>query len=98
MSQQPSLTPWAARGREILPAHDPIPKVMGIVNLTPDSFSDGGSTQHPEAALAHARRLVAEGADYSTWGANRAGRGPSRFHSPKSCAGLFRSSRRSWVR
>ncbi|MGV8959156.1 MAG: dihydropteroate synthase [Stenotrophomonas sp.] len=39
------------------------PRVMGIVNVTPDSFSDGG--QHPtlEAALAHGLKLVAEGAD-----------------------------------
>ncbi len=38
------------------------PVVMGIVNLTPDSFSDGGLLADPHAALAHARRLVAEGA------------------------------------
>ncbi len=37
--------------------------IMGIVNTTPDSFSDGGLHNTPEAALAHARRLVAEGAD-----------------------------------
>jgi dihydropteroate synthase len=37
--------------------------VMGIVNVTPDSFSDGGRYDSVEAALAHARRLVAEGAD-----------------------------------
>ncbi len=36
---------------------------MGIVNVTPDSFSDGGAYAAPEAALAHARRLIAEGAD-----------------------------------
>jgi dihydropteroate synthase len=36
--------------------------VMGIVNLTPDSFSDGGSTQRPDAALARAQRHAAEGA------------------------------------
>lgn len=41
----------------------PRPKVMGIVNATPDSFSDGGRFLAPEAALAHARRLIAEGAD-----------------------------------
>ncbi|MFM7972619.1 MAG: dihydropteroate synthase, partial [Betaproteobacteria bacterium] len=35
---------------------------MGIVNLTPDSFSDGGQHDAPEAALAHAQRLVEEGA------------------------------------
>ncbi len=36
---------------------------MGIVNVTPDSFSDGGRYFDPEAAIAHARELVAEGAD-----------------------------------
>jgi dihydropteroate synthase len=36
---------------------------MGIVNVTPDSFSDGGAHLAPEAALAHARRLLAEGAE-----------------------------------
>jgi len=39
------------------------PRVMGILNVTPDSFSDGGRHATPEAALGHARRLVAEGAD-----------------------------------
>ena len=39
------------------------PLVMGIVNVTPDSFSDGGRFEAFEAALAHARRLIAEGAD-----------------------------------
>lgn len=36
---------------------------MGIVNVTPDSFSDGGRFFSTESAVAHARRLVAEGAD-----------------------------------
>jgi len=36
---------------------------MGVVNATPDSFSDGGRFLEPEAALRHARRLVAEGVD-----------------------------------
>ncbi len=36
---------------------------MGIVNATPDSFSDGGRFFSPEAALLHALRLIAEGAD-----------------------------------
>lgn len=39
------------------------PLVMGIVNVTPDSFSDGGRHPDSEAALAHARQLIAEGAD-----------------------------------
>ena len=36
---------------------------MGVVNVTPDSFSDGGAWFTPEAALAHGRELVAQGAD-----------------------------------
>ncbi|HZF97778.1 MAG TPA: dihydropteroate synthase [Pseudoxanthomonas sp.] len=39
------------------------PRVMGIVNVTPDSFSDGGAHDNAEAAVAHALRLAAEGAD-----------------------------------
>ncbi len=39
------------------------PLVMGVVNVTPDSFSDGGRYLHHEAAIAHGRSLVAEGAD-----------------------------------
>jgi dihydropteroate synthase len=38
------------------------PVLMGIVNVTPDSFSDGGRTIDPDAAVQHAKRLVAEGA------------------------------------
>lgn len=38
-------------------------KIFGIVNITSDSFSDGGKFLAPEAAIAHARKLVAEGAD-----------------------------------
>jgi len=40
-----------------------VPQLMGIVNVTPDSFSDGGDYLAPEAAIAHGRALVAEGAD-----------------------------------
>jgi hypothetical protein len=39
------------------------PQVMGIVNVTPDSFSDGGRFFDHAAALAHCDRLVADGAD-----------------------------------
>src|SRR5258705_2736567 len=44
-------------------------RVMGIVNLTPDSFSDGGRFVEPRAALDHARRLIDEGADLLDVGA-----------------------------
>ena len=39
------------------------PLVMGVLNVTPDSFSDGGRWLDPEAAISHGLRLVAEGAD-----------------------------------
>ena len=39
------------------------PRVMGIVNVTPDSFSDGGRLASVEAAVAHGLRLVEQGAD-----------------------------------
>ena len=39
------------------------PRVMGIVNVTPDSFSDGGAHDNVDAAVAHGLRLAAEGAD-----------------------------------
>jgi len=45
------------------------PLVMGIVNLTPDSFSDGGAFLDPAAGVAHGLRLVAEGADLLDLGA-----------------------------
>lgn len=40
-----------------------VPRVMGIVNVTPDSFSDGGKYESTEKAVEHAMQLVAEGAD-----------------------------------
>jgi dihydropteroate synthase len=45
------------------------PLVMGVVNLTADSFSDGGRWLDPAAAVAHALRLVEEGADLLDLGA-----------------------------
>jgi dihydropteroate synthase len=47
----------------------PYPAVMGILNVTPDSFSDGGRFLDPGAAIAHAGRMVAEGADIIDIGA-----------------------------
>src|SRR6476646_1466869 len=40
----------------------PRPSVMGVVNVTPDSFSDGGVNFDPDDAVATARRMVEEGA------------------------------------
>src|SRR5437764_4634248 len=51
---------WHIRNRRLTITR---PLVLGIVNVTPDSFSDGGRFVEPSAAVAHALRLVAEGAD-----------------------------------
>ncbi len=51
---------WSMTGR-VLALERPL--IMGIVNVTPDSFSDGGRFLEPSAALEHARRLIDEGAD-----------------------------------
>jgi dihydropteroate synthase len=55
-----ALTRLVAKGR---------PLVMGVLNVTPDSFSDGGQYLEPTAALMQARRLVDEGADIIDVGA-----------------------------
>ncbi|WP_445487212.1 dihydropteroate synthase [Rhodopseudomonas sp. RCAM05734] len=46
-----------------------VPAVMGVLNVTPDSFSDGGHFTAPEQALAQARRMIAEGAEIIDLGA-----------------------------
>src|SRR5258705_4687028 len=55
----------------VLPAllSRPYPAVMGVLNVTPDSFSDGGQFMTPEGALAQAGRMIAEGADIVDIGA-----------------------------
>ena len=58
---------WRCRGREFELTERTL--VMGIVNVTPDSFSDGGQFFAPAAAIAHARRLIAEGAEIVDIGA-----------------------------
>jgi dihydropteroate synthase len=52
---------WQLRDRTLTPGKPPL--VMGIVNVTPDSFSDGGRFLDTDAAVAHALRLVEQGAD-----------------------------------
>ena len=54
---------WIARGRPIVAAIDGRPRIMGILNVTPDSFSDGGAAFAFDEAVARAQALVAEGAD-----------------------------------
>jgi len=52
---------WQIRGRVLSIATRPL--VMGIVNVTPDSFSDGGHYASPERAIAHGLELERQGAD-----------------------------------
>jgi dihydropteroate synthase type 2 len=56
-----STLPGTARPGPLLPAGNP--RIVGIVNITADSFSDGGRYLDPTAAVAHARNLLADGAD-----------------------------------
>ena len=60
-TSQPALVADLMRRRQ--------PLVMGVLNVTPDSFSDGGQFVDPDAAIDQARRLVAEGADLIDIGA-----------------------------
>ena len=60
--------------------------IMGILNVTPDSFSDGGRYNELDAALRHAEQLVREGADVIDVGGESTRPGRSRE--------LSRSSRR----
>ncbi|MCG6157122.1 dihydropteroate synthase [Rubinisphaera margarita] len=55
------LLAWKFGRRDYQLGHEPL--IMGIVNVTPDSFSDGGHFQQTDAAVAHALRLVGDGAD-----------------------------------
>jgi dihydropteroate synthase len=56
-----NMSVWEARGRLVVAGR--VPRVMGIVNVTPDSFSDGGRFHAVDEAIGHALRLVDEGAD-----------------------------------
>ena len=56
----PEGSRWRLRGRDLALDH---PIVVGILNVTPDSFSDGGQFADTETAVAHGLRMAAEGAD-----------------------------------
>src|SRR5438552_15553144 len=71
----PSLS-WHLRDRVLNPGSWPL--VLGIVNVTPDSFSDGGRFAAADAAVAHGLELVRQGADLLDVGgeSTRPGAGP----------------------
>lgn len=58
--------------------HDGLPVVMGVLNVTPDSFSDGGLYEDLDAAVAHASEMVAQGAQYIDVGGESTRPGASR--------------------
>lgn len=65
--KHPILREWVGSLISRLPKeqeirNDSLPMVMGIVNVTPDSFSDGGKYSSTDAAVRHGKQLVAEGA------------------------------------
>jgi dihydropteroate synthase len=62
------MTRWLKAGEHTL-AVDGLPLLMGIVNITPNSFADGGRYLAPQAAIDHALRLADEGADLLDLGA-----------------------------
>ncbi len=57
---RPGAEQWQLRGRVLQVDR---PRILGIINVTPDSFSDGGNFFSPDAAVEHGERLLAEGAD-----------------------------------
>ncbi|HEX5438719.1 MAG TPA: dihydropteroate synthase [Gemmatimonadaceae bacterium] len=59
-SPQPAAGVWQLRGRALALDH---PVILGILNVTPDSFSDGGAFFSPDSAIEHAARMFDDGAD-----------------------------------
>ena len=62
-----SFAPWRLRSRTLELGRSTL--IMGVVNVTPDSFSDGGQFFNPQAAIAHALALLEEGAHLIDLGA-----------------------------
>jgi len=62
---------WNCRGREVVCGQKTL--IMGILNATPDSFSDGGKFLAAEKAVARGLEMVAEGADIIDIGGERNG-------------------------
>ena len=58
------MTVSSRRGAAIAGVSMDSPRIMGIVNVTPDSFSDGGEHLEPSAAIEHAKALSNSGADF----------------------------------
>ena len=77
-----------ANTRSVASNPDPsLPLVMGILNVTPDSFSDGGRYVRPDRAVEHALAMIAAGADIIDIGgeSTRPGALPVTWSTPSLC-------------
>ena len=79
------IAPWKLRTRTLELGRRTL--VMGVVNITPDSFSDGGHYLNPQAAIAHALQLLDEGADLLDLGAESTRPGTQSGPAPAVSAG-----------
>ena len=80
----PQYPPRLSCGSRVLDLAQP--QVMGILNVTPDSFFDGGRYLTLAAAIDHAARLVAEGADYLDVGGESTRPGAQAVSADEECA------------
>lgn len=65
------------------------PRLMGVVNVTPDSFSDGGCFLDPDAAIKHGRRLMAAGAVFLDVGGESTRPGAQEVSADEECARIL---------
>ena len=65
------------------------PRLMGVVNVTPDSFSDGGDYLDPQIAIDHAKRMIDEGADILDIGGESTRPGSKPITTEEECARIL---------
>ena len=76
-------------GNKTFNLSDTTPIVMGILNVTPDSFSDGGRYNSIDAAVRHAQKLAEEGADIIDIGAESTRPGHTQISVDEECTRLL---------
>lgn len=79
----PITAPWKCGSRDLLIGHRPL--IMGILNATPDSFSDGGRFLDLDAAVSRGLQMVAEGADIIDVGGESTRPGAAAVDAAKEC-------------
>ena len=81
---------WKLKSREITLGERTV--LLGVLNVTPDSFSDGGKYQEPDRAFAHALEMEEHGADIIDIGAESTRPGSARISAARNCVVSFRCS------